>query len=83
MSTSTDPEIGRTFGKRDFVYIIARTPAGIDINATLGAASRFPREKGLRFPGHIPGSQILGARAVGANEKFVGPLIPNLNYQGR
>ena len=76
ISTSTSPSVAREnfASPGDYVYV-TRPRNGVDVNKELGDKSPFKTEKEIAVPGGIAGSDIMGAREVGPDGKFVGPFI--------
>jgi len=64
-----------------FVYTVRGQPNGVDVNSTLGSRSPFPKEFEIAVPGSIQSLDIMGARAIGPNGKFIGPFIKNPAYK--
>ena len=76
--TSTSPNIAREFAEEGgYVYTLKNVKGGVNVNSRLGKASPFARESEIAIPYMIPGSNIVGARKVGADGKFAGPFIKN------
>jgi|GEM_PF-3010443 len=84
VSTSTSPNVARTapgVEEGGFVYTVRGQPNGVDVNSTLGSRSPFPKEFEIAVPGSIQSLDIMGARAIGPNGKFIGPFIKNPAYK--
>ncbi len=83
VGTSKSPNVGRVFAqsrKGGYVYTVRDQPLGRDVNAELGAKSPFPSEQEIAVPGGVKVEDIVGAREVGPDGKFVGPFIKNPRY---
>ena len=81
--TSKSPTVAREFAEMQgggYVYTIRGQPQGVDMNAVLGSKSPFPLEFEMAIPGGIKPVEIMGARQVTTDGKFVGPLIKNSAY---
>ncbi len=78
ISTSQSPNVSRKFaGEGGFVYTIDAD--GINVNSALGTQSPYPSELEIAIPFEISPSAIKGAREVGSNGTFIGPLLKNPN----
>lgn len=66
-------------GSGAYVYTV-RSLGGIDVNKVLGSTSPFAHELEVAIRGGVRPKNILGARLVGANGRFIGPFIPNPYY---
>ncbi|WP_327196751.1 scabin-related ADP-ribosyltransferase, partial [Xanthomonas albilineans] len=85
VSTSKSPNVARDFVDMQgggYVYTIRGQAHGLDVNAILGLQSPFPHEFEIAIPGGINPLDIMGARQVGPNGKFLGPFIRNKEYGG-
>ncbi|WP_371851760.1 scabin-related ADP-ribosyltransferase [Duganella phyllosphaerae] len=83
VSTSKSPNVVRAapgVEEGGFVYTMRGQPNGVDVNATLGTRSPFRSELEIAVPGGINSSDIMGARAISPNGKFIGPFIKNPEY---
>jgi len=81
--TSKSPNVARDFADMQgsgYVYTIRGQSNGLDVNAILGKQSPFPHEVEIAVPDGIRSLDIMGARQVGPNGKFIGPLIKNPTY---
>ncbi len=84
ISTSSTPNVAREFADMQvdgYVYTVRKPPQALDVNATLGAKSPYPQEFEIVVPGAIRPQDILGARQVGPDGKFVGPFVKNTGFQ--
>lgn len=84
ISTSSTPNVAREFADMQvggYVYTVRKPPQALDVNATLGAKSPYPQEFEIAVLGAIRPQDILGARHVGTNGKFVGPFVKNPRFQ--
>ncbi len=84
ISTSTTPNVAREFADIQiggYVYTVRKPPQALDVNATLGAKSPYPQEFEIAVPGAIRPQDILGARQVGTDGRFVGPFVKNLGFR--
>lgn len=84
ISTSKSPNVAREFefvSSGDYVYVIKKQNHGIDVNMTLGEASKYPYEQEIAVPNLISSKDIMGARMVGSGNKLTGPFIKNSNYR--
>ena len=84
ISTSSTPNVAREFADVQvggYVYTVRKPPQALDVNATLGAKSPYPQEFEIAVPGAIRPQDILGARQVGPDGKFVGPFVKNTGFQ--
>ena len=76
VSTSTSENAARQFGGADgYVYKIRRPSNGVDVNATLGAASPHPSEKEIAFPLQIRNTSIISAQKKGSQTVLNNPYI--------
>jgi hypothetical protein len=83
VSSSQTTEIaanGKFTGVEGRVYMI-NNGAGVDVNATLGDLSTFPKELEVAFPHGIPGSDIVGSFPT-MNGLVSGPFDFNPFYTG-
>ncbi|MEW5992824.1 MAG: hemagglutinin repeat-containing protein [Candidatus Zixiibacteriota bacterium] len=86
VSTSKSPNVAREFADMQgdgFVYTIRGQADGVDVNAVLGAKSPFPHELEIAVPGGVKPTDIMGARQVGPDGRFIGPFIKNPTYGSR
>ncbi len=84
ISTSSTPNVAREFADIQiggYVYTVRKPPQALDVNATLGTKSPYPQEFEIAIPSAIRPQDILGARQVGADGKFVGSFIKNPGFQ--
>jgi hypothetical protein len=83
ISTSISPNVGREFAEMQvegYVYTVRKPPQALDVNATLGAKSPYPQELEVVILGAIRPQDILGARQVSADGKFIGSFIKNPKF---
>ena len=84
ISTSSTPNVAREFADMQvggYVYTVRKPPQTLDVNATLGTKSPYPQEFEIAVPGVIRPQDILGARQVRADGKFIGPFVKNRGFQ--
>jgi len=84
VSTSKSPNVAREFASYQgdgYVYTIRGQPQGVDVNAVLGSRSPFPHELEIAVPGGIKPVDIMGARQIGSDGRFIGPFIKNPGYK--
>lgn len=82
VSTSKSPNVSRedfgiVRGGEGYVYTLRYQQEGVDVNKVLGSSSPFPHELEIAVPHKIESWDIMGARTVGPEGKFVGPFISN------
>jgi hypothetical protein len=87
VGTSKFESTGKQFAKEaaqdegaGYMYVVAPNADGIDVNQTLGAASPYPHENEIAFPGGLPSSEILGAQQIGTDGSTIGPFISNPGF---
>ncbi|MGH1363309.1 MAG: scabin-related ADP-ribosyltransferase [Calditrichia bacterium] len=81
VSTTSAPGIAAKFSQKgNYVYVV-RPKGGVDVNKALGDKSPYPYEKEFAIPGGVKTEDILGARQVDKDGKFVGEFIKNPNYK--
>jgi len=80
VATSKSPTVAREkFAESgDHVFVIRDSGNGVNVNATLGSQSPHPDELEIAIPNAIQANNVLGARRVGSDSKFIGPFIRNL-----
>jgi complete genome; segment 11/17 len=84
ISTSTSQEVAESFAKRQgsgsYIYEIdPKGLHGIDINSSLGSASKYPHEAEIAVVSKIPSRNIIGARPINADGS-IGKFYSNPNY---
>jgi YD repeat-containing protein len=82
--TSKSPNVARDFAEMQgggYVYTVRGQPQGVDVNAVLGSRSPHPLELEVAVPGGIKAPDIMGARQVAPDGKFVGPFIKNPEFK--
>jgi len=84
ISTSKSPNIARGdefVSAGDYVYVIKHQEHGLDVNAVLGKASKYPYEHEIAVPKSISHNDIKGARMIDGENEFIGQFIKNPNYK--
>jgi RHS repeat-associated protein len=79
VATSSDFDVALGFaGRNGYVYSVIPN-GGIDVNATLGAASPYPEQMEIAIPGGVTPNNVIGAYTL-SRGALTGDFVPNPNF---